>query len=90
VPPGHYSLFAIPQSDAWTLIVNKTPREDIGRMSFYPGQASDLVRVPMTVSKLPSAEENFTISFVQNASTCEMRFDWEQTRASVTVQEEKR
>jgi hypothetical protein len=89
VPAGHYSLFAIPQSDAWTLIVNKTPREDIGWMSFYPGQGSDLVRIPATTSKLPSTEENFTISFVQNGSTCEMRFDWEQTRASVTVQEEK-
>ena len=89
VPAGHYSLFAVPQSDAWTLIVNKTPRENIGRMSFYPGEASDLVRVPVTTSKLPSTEENFTISFVRNGGTCELRFDWEQTRASVTVQEEK-
>jgi hypothetical protein len=90
VSAGRYSLFALPESEAWTLIVNKTPREDIGRMSFYPGQASDLVRVPLTISKLPSTEENFTISFAQNGSSCEMRFEWEQTRASVTVQEEKR
>jgi hypothetical protein len=58
-------------------------------MSFYPGEASDLVRVPATTSKLPSTEENFTISFARNGSTCELRFDWEQTRASVTFQEEK-
>ena len=90
VPAGHYSLFAVPKADTWTLIVNKTPREEIGRMSFYPGQASDLVRVPLTISKLPTTEENFTISFVQHGGTCEMRFEWEQTRASVTVQEEKR
>ena len=36
-----------------------------------------------------ATEENFAISFVRNSSTCEMRFDWEQTRASVTVQEGK-
>ena len=90
VSAGRYSLFALPESEAWTLIVNKTPRADIGRMSFYPGQASDLVRVPLTISKLPSTAENFTISFVPHGSTCEMRFEWEQTRASVTVQEEKR
>src|SRR5262245_53644362 len=90
VSAGRYSLFALPESEAWTLIVNKTPREDIGRMSFYPGQASDLVRVPLTISKLPSTEENFTISFVQRGGGCDMRFEWEQTRASVTVQEEKR
>jgi len=89
VPAGHYSLFAVPQSDAWTLIVNKTPREHIGRMSFYPGESSDLARVQLTTSKLPSTEENFTISFVRNGSACEMRFEWEQTRASVAVQEGK-
>lgn len=89
VPAGHYSLFAIPQADAWTLIVNKTPPENLGRMSFYPGEASDLVRVPATTSKLPSTEENFTISYVRNGTTCEMRFEWEQTRASVIVQEGK-
>src|SRR5262245_9926724 len=50
VPAGNYSLFALPNPDAWTLIVNKTPRENIGRMSFYPGEASDLVRVPVTIS----------------------------------------
>jgi len=89
VPAGHYSLFAVPQPDAWTLIVNKTPRENIGGMSFYPGESSDIARVPVTTSKLPSTEENFTISFVQQGSSCEMRFEWEQTRASVTVQEGK-
>lgn len=89
VPAGHYSLFAVPQPDAWTLIVNKTPRENIGRMSSYPGEDSDLVRVPMTTTQLPSTEEDFTISFVRNGSTCDMRFDWDQTRASVTVEEGK-
>jgi hypothetical protein len=87
VPAGNYSLFAIPQPDAWTLIVNKTPREYIGRMSYYPGADSDLVRIPLTVSALPAVVEGFTISFVPNSSSCEMRFDWDRTRASVTVQE---
>jgi hypothetical protein len=89
VPAGSYSMFAIPEPDAWTLIVNKTKREDIGRMSRYPGQGSDLVRIPMTASKLPSKVENFTISFVQNGGSCAMHFDWDTTRASIAVQEEQ-
>ena len=89
VPAGSYSLFAVPQLEAWTLIVNKTPRENIGRMSFYPGDDSHMVRIPATTSKLPSTEENFTISFARSGSTCELRFGCEQTRASVTVQEKK-
>jgi len=87
VPAGSYSLFAIPQPDAWTLIVNKTRREDIGRMSYYPGADSDLLRVPVTTSALPSVVEGFTISFVPSASSCEMRFEWDRTRASIAVQE---
>ncbi len=89
VPAGRYSLFAIPAPDAWTLVVNKTTPEEIGRMSRYPGEGSDLVRVPMTASTVPSKVENFTISFMPNGRSCAMHVDWDMTRASVTVEEEK-
>jgi hypothetical protein len=87
VPAGNYSLFAIPQPDAWALIVNKTPRENIGRMSYYPGADSDLLRVPLTVSALSGVVEGFTISFAPNGTSCEMVFSWERTRAGGVIQE---
>ena len=77
MPAGNYTLCAIPDANAWMLIVNRTQRDDIGRMSEYPGADSDLLRVPMTTSPLPSATENFTISFMQNGSSCALHFDWE-------------
>lgn len=89
VPAGNYTLFAIPTPDSWTLIINKTSRDAIGRMSRYPGESSDLVRVPMTVSKLPSKQEDFTISFVPAGSTCTVHFDWDLTRASLSINEKK-
>lgn len=89
VPAGNYTLFAIPTLKSWTLIVNKTSREDIGFMSRYPGESSDLVRIPMTVSKLPSKLEDFTISFVPGGSTCTMHLDWDLTRASLPISEKK-
>jgi hypothetical protein len=42
VPAGTYTLFAIPNPDSWTLILSKSTREEIGSMSHYPGQSSDL------------------------------------------------
>jgi Protein of unknown function (DUF2911) len=88
-PAGNYTLFAIPTPNSWTLIVNKTSREDIGFMSYYPGKGSDLVRIPMTVSKLPSKQEDFTISFVPAGATCTMHLDWDLTRASLSISEKK-
>jgi Protein of unknown function (DUF2911) len=85
VPAGTYTLFAIPTPKDWTLILNKTTREEIGEMSYYPGQNSDFARVPMTSSKLPSKQEDFTISFVPGGNVCTVRMDWEMTRASLAI-----
>lgn len=89
IPAGHYTLFAIPKPDSWTLIINKTQRNEIGYMSYYPGKSSDLVRLPLKTSKLSSKQEDFTISFVPKGSACTMRFDWALTRASISIHEKK-
>jgi hypothetical protein len=41
--------------------------------------------VDMKVSKLPSAVENFTISYDKSGNGCTLRVDWETTRASVDI-----
>jgi hypothetical protein len=86
IPAGNYTLFAIPNPDRWTLIVSKKT----GEWGVpYPGEADDLARVEMKVSKLSSPIENFTIAFDQAGSTCTMHLDWETTRASVALSEKK-
>src|SRR5713226_6505594 len=58
VPAGSYTLFAVPDRDKWTLVVSKKT----GEWGIpYPGADSDLLRVDMKVSALPSPLENFTI-----------------------------
>lgn len=82
VPAGSYTLYALPTASDWTLVISKKT----GQWGVpYPGAADDFVRAPMSVSKLPSAVENFTISFTQAASSCTMHVDWETTRASIEV-----
>jgi len=78
VPAGNYTLFTIPNNDKWILILSKKTGE---WGTDYPGPSSDLARVDMKASTLPSPVENFTISFAGGS----MNLDWGTTRASVAV-----
>jgi hypothetical protein len=86
VPGGSYTIFTIPNEDKWTLIISKKTGESGAE---YPGEAEDFARVDMKSSKLAAPVENFTISFEQAGSTCTMNLDWETTRASIVITEQK-
>ena len=82
VPAGSYTLFTVPNADKWTLIINKKT----GEWGIpYKYESDELGRVDMTVSKLPSPVENFTISYEKSGSGCTMHIDWDTTRASVDI-----
>ena len=82
IPAGSYTIFTIPNSDKWTLIINKKTAEwGIP----YKYEADELGRVDMKVSKTSAPVENFTISFDQGGSKCTMRLEWENTRTSVDI-----
>jgi hypothetical protein len=82
VPAGSYTIFTIPMTDKWILIINrKTGEWGIP----YKYESDELARVDMTVSKLPAPLENFTIGYDKSASGCALRIDWETTRASVDL-----
>jgi hypothetical protein len=67
VPAGSYTIFAIPNPKAWTLIINKKT----GEWGVpYKYEADELVRVPMKVSKTAAPVENFTIAFDQKGKGC--------------------
>jgi Protein of unknown function (DUF2911) len=87
VAAGSYTLFTIPTSKQWTLIISKKT----GEWGIpYPGQSFDLVRVPMRSEELSTAVEQFTISFERTApEACTLRMDWATTRAEVSVREQK-
>jgi hypothetical protein len=85
VPAGSYTLFTVPNEDTWTLIISKKT----GEWGIPYPEGEDLARVDMKVSKLPSPAENFTIGFDQTGDKCTLHIDWENTRASVEIQEKK-
>jgi hypothetical protein len=82
VPAGSYTIFTLPNADSWKLIINKKT----GEWGIpYKYESDELARVDMEVSKLPSPVEDFTISYAKSGGGCQMRVDWETTRASVDI-----
>jgi hypothetical protein len=84
IPAGRYTIFTVPDPDKWTLIINKhTGESGIP----YEYESEELARVPMSVTKLPSPVENFTISFDHTGASCTMRMRWENTQTSIEFTE---
>ena len=86
VPAGSYTVFAVPNQDKWTLIINKKTGE---WGTPYKYESDELARVDMQVSKTSGPVENFTISFHEMGTGCHMYLDWENTRATIELSEKK-
>jgi len=86
VPAGSYTLFTVAEQTKWTLIVSKKT----GEWGIpYPGEAEDLGRTEMKVSALSAPVENFTIALDSaGPKACTLRAEWENTRASVGVNQQ--
>jgi hypothetical protein len=84
IPAGSYTIFTVPNPDEWTVIINKHTKEwGIP----YKYESEELARVPMSVTRLSSPVEDFTISFDHTGGSCTMRMSWENTQASVEFTE---
>jgi Protein of unknown function (DUF2911) len=84
VPAGSYTIFTLPREDSWMLIISKKTGE---WGTDYPGDKEDLARVSMKVSKTSAAVENFTIAVDGSGKKCTLNMEWENTRASVEINE---
>jgi hypothetical protein len=72
-----YSLFTIPGSSEWTLIVNS----ETGQPGTARKPDRDLYRIPMKVIALPQPVERFTIGAEPAASGGVLFMEWDSTRA---------
>ncbi len=86
VPAGNYTIFTVPNADKWTLIVNKKTGE-WGIPYKYEGD--ELARVDMKVSSTAGPVENFTIALSGMGSSCTLSMSWENTQASIGIDEKK-
>jgi hypothetical protein len=86
VPAGSYTLYTLPSQSAWKLIINK----QTGQWGTQYDQSQDLARVDMNVTPLSQPVEQFRVSFEKSGGdVAKLNLEWENTRASVDVQEKK-
>jgi hypothetical protein len=83
IPAGTYSLFAIPQADKWTIILNK----DIGLWGDYDyKQANDLARFDVAVKTVDQPWEAFTIKFDKTGRMNLMTMVWDRTSVEIPIE----
>lgn len=81
VPAGTYSLFTIPSTKGWQLIINKQH----GQWGTDYDPKQDLARIPMTVRKVPTPVERLEISVRQDRRASRLAIAWAETTADVEV-----
>jgi Protein of unknown function (DUF2911) len=86
VPAGSYTLYTLPGTNSWKLIINK----QTGQWGTEYNQSQDLARVDMKVSQRPSQLEQFTISLDKTGGNAAvLKLEWADIVANVDVKEKK-
>ena len=82
IKPGSYSIYAIPNQDKWTLIINKqTDRWG----AFTYDKSKDILRTEVPVKTLDKPIENFSISFVPQVDGANMVLAWDKTLVELPI-----
>ncbi len=93
IPRGRYHLITIPYPDHWTVILNSDIPGwgiDIESGVTYHNPKEDVLTVDVPVQSLPSAVEQFDISFEKMADGASLVFKWDDVRVSVQIAKSKK
>lgn len=82
VPAGTYTVFAIPEEDKWTIILNS----ELGQWGAYRyDESKDVVRFEVPTKKIDTTYEPFTIEFEQTGNDVALKMMWDQTAVEIPV-----
>lgn len=82
IQKGRYTLFAIPNPDSWTIIINKDT-DTWG--AFLYDQKKDVLRIEEPVQKLTVPVEVFTMNFESTSSGATLFMSWENARVALPI-----
>lgn len=82
VPAGKYTLYTMPTSDGWWLVINK----QTGQWGLTYNKDQDLGRVKLTESKVASPQSSFAIT-IENikGNNAELHIKWGDTDLSTKI-----
>ncbi|MBF4494114.1 DUF2911 domain-containing protein [Flavobacterium sp. JLP] len=82
IPVGTYSLFAIPEKDKWTIIINK----ELDMWGAYAyDESKDLVRVSVPVKPVSTAIEALSIAFTTQGTVTNLVIGWDKTTVELPI-----
>ena len=81
VKAGTYAMFAIPDEEKWTIILNGVVKQ-WGAFSYEKNKDQDVAKIKVPVSKLSNVVEQLTIRF--NAANA-MVIEWDKTQVVVPL-----
>ncbi|MEO6069180.1 MAG: DUF2911 domain-containing protein [Chitinophagaceae bacterium] len=82
VPKGRYTLYALPDSTQWTLIINKDT--DIWG-AFKYDEKKDIVRITLPVQKMKEVVDPFTMAFEKTTSGANLIAAWDDERVVLPI-----
>jgi hypothetical protein len=80
---GRYTLYAIPDTGAWTLIFNKDT-DTWG--AFKYSEKNDVLRVPVSVIPVKDVVETLSIAFEKANSGCNLLIMWDTAKVLLPIQ----
>jgi len=82
IKAGAYSLFAIPNKDSWTVIIN-SQTDKWGAFTY--NQAKDILRVEVPVKNLPKPIELLSIAFTPKDNGATLIIAWDSTSVELPI-----
>ncbi len=82
IKKGRYTLYGIPNTDTWTLIINKDT-DTWG--SFKYNDKNDVVRMDVRVQKLTEITESFSMVFEKTGDGAELVIAWDTIKISLPI-----
>lgn len=83
IKPGTYSLFAIPEKDKWTIIINR----QINKWgAFTYDETKDVVRAEVPVKTLPKSLEYLSMTFLKTAAGANLEIAWNKTQVELPIE----
>ena len=81
IKAGRYILYAIPDQDKWTIVLNN----NIDSWGLHQVPAKDIARFIITPGKINSSIEYFTMIFQQNTTGADLIMVWDNVEAKLPI-----
>ena len=81
IKAGRYILYAIPEQDKWTIVLNS----NIDSWGLHPDPAKDITRFIVTPNQTNNSIEYFTMIFQQTAAGANLLMAWDNVEARLPI-----